>query len=107
LQKERYEKTVKKLENFNVKNIKVKCSSFEDIIEQHKNDFLYLDPPYYLDGDSKTFVGMYPHHNFPIQHSGFKHKLLSELLRRHKGDFILLYNEIVLLSEECTKDLKC
>jgi DNA adenine methylase len=40
LQKERYEKMVKKAENFNVKNIEVKYNSFEYIIEQHKSDFI-------------------------------------------------------------------
>jgi DNA adenine methylase len=99
LQKERYEKMVKKVGNFDVKNIEVKCNSFEYIIEQHKNDFLYLDPPYYLGGDSKTFVGMYPHRNFPIHHNGFKHKLLSEMLRRHKGGFILSYNDCTAVRE--------
>jgi DNA adenine methylase len=64
LQKERYEKMVKKVENFNVKNIEVKYNSFEYIIEQYKNDFSYLDPPCYLNGDR---VKHYPHRNFHIQ----------------------------------------
>lgn len=93
LQPKRYKKTIEKVRNFNVKNLKVECASFEDVIPRHKDDFLYCDPPYYLGGDSKMFVGMYPHRNFPIHHKGFKHELLRDLLRKHKGGFILSYND--------------
>ena len=92
LQPERYKKTIEKVKNFNVEKFKVFCASFENIIPKHKNDFLYCDPPYYLDGDSKMFVGMYPHRNFPIHHKGFKHEKLRDLLKNHKGGFILSYN---------------
>ena len=99
LQKDRYQKIIEKVRNFDVKNIKVSCESFENIMPKHQNDFLYLDPPYYLDGDSKTFVGMYPHRNFPIHHNGFKHELLSNLLKKHKGGFILSYNNCSAIRE--------
>ena len=65
---------------------------FAKVIQEHSNDFLYCDPPYFLGGDSKMFVGMYPHRNFPIHHKGFKHELLRDLLKSHKGGFILSYN---------------
>lgn len=93
LQKERYQKMIEKVRDFRAPNLQVECASFEDIMEKHRDDFLYLDPPYYLDGDSKTFVGMYPHRNFPIHHKGFKHDLLHELLLKHRGGFILSYND--------------
>ena len=94
LQAARYKKMIEKVRDFDVnKNIKVECASFEDIMVKHRNDFLYLDPPYYLDGDSKTFIGMYPHRNFPIHHKGFKHELLRDLLKKHKGGFVLSYND--------------
>jgi len=93
LQKERYQKMIEKVKNFRAPNLKVECASFEEIMEKHRYDFLYLDPPYYLDGDSKTFIGMYPHRNFPIHHKGFKHDLLHQLLLKHKGGFILSYND--------------
>jgi hypothetical protein len=63
-----------------VKNIEVKSNSFGYSIEQYKNDFLYLELPYFLDGYSETFVGIYPHSNSSTHHNGFKHKLLNELL---------------------------
>lgn len=93
LQPGKHKSIVQKVGNFNVKNLKVFCDSFEKIIPQYKNDFLYCDPPYYLEGDSKMFIGMYPHRNFPIHHKGFDHEKLRDLLKNHKGGFILSYND--------------
>lgn len=93
LQRDRYKAMIDKVRNFKAPNIKVEALPFEETIPKHKNDFLYCDPPYYLDGDSKTFVGMYPHRNFPIHHKNFNHKLLNELLMEHKGGFVLSYND--------------
>ena len=31
--------------------------------------------------------------NFPVHHNGFNHELLSEKLKKHKGRFILSYND--------------
>lgn len=93
LQPKRHKTTIEKVKNFDAKNLKVFCDSFENIIPKHKNDFLYCDPPYYLDGDSKMFIGMYPHRNFPIHHNGFKHELLRDMLKKHRGGFILSYND--------------
>ena len=93
LQKDRYQKMIQKVRDFKVNNMQVECSSFEKVIPAYLDDFLYCDPPYYLDGDSKTFVGMYPHRNFPIHHNGFKHEKLRDLLIEHKGGFILSYND--------------
>jgi DNA adenine methylase len=39
------------------------------------------------------FIGMYPHRNFPIHHKGFDHEKLRDLLKKHKGGFILCYND--------------
>lgn len=91
--KERYRSMINKVKNFKVKNLSVTCKSFEEVIPAFKNDFLYLDPPYYLEGDSKMFTGIYPQRNFPIHHKGFNHELLKDLLLKHKGQFILSYND--------------
>lgn len=88
----RYSKMVDKVEAFCAPSLTVKCSSFEQSIPRHASDFLYCDPPYYLE-EGKTFVGMYPHRNFPIHHNGFRHDLLRDLLLQHKGGFILSYND--------------
>ena len=91
--KQKYINTIEKIRDFKAPNLEVNCASFEKSFELYPNDFFYLDPPYFLDGDSKMFKGIYPHRNFPIHHNGFKHELLAELLNNHKGKFILSYND--------------
>ncbi len=93
LKEERYKKMLEKVRTFKAPKLKVKCQSFEKTIPQYKNNFLYCDPPYFLGDDSKMFVGMYPHRNFPIHHKGFNHKLLRDILLNHTGGFILSYND--------------
>ncbi|MCM8792826.1 MAG: DNA adenine methylase [Candidatus Omnitrophica bacterium] len=88
-----YHRLLERVKNFNVKNIKVECASFEEVIPKFRNDFLYCDPPYYLGKDSTLFRGLYPQRNFPIHHNNFNHSLLRELLLAHKGGFILSYND--------------
>jgi len=99
LQEKRYKVMVEKVKNFNPKNLKIFCESFEKVIPRFKNDFLYCDPPYYLNGDSKMFIGMYPHRNFPIHHKNFNHEKLRDLLKAHKGGFILSYNDCSTIRE--------
>jgi len=91
--KETYQKLIERVRGFNVKNISVECASFEKIIPKFKYDFLYCDPPYYLGVDSTVFRGLYPQRNFPIHHQNFNHQLLRDLLMKHKGGFILSYND--------------
>jgi len=91
--KERYLKNLEKIKNFYSHNLSVECLSFENVIEEYPNDFLYLDPPYFLEGDSKMFKGIYPQRNFPVHHNNFNHQLLADLLNKHKGRFILSYND--------------
>jgi DNA adenine methylase len=93
LQENRYNTLLDKVKNFQAGNLAVKNDRFENTIINHNEDFLYCDPPYYLGGGSKTFIGMYPHRNFPIHHKDFDHKLLCSLLKKHKGGFILSYND--------------
>lgn len=90
--KEVYNKMIKKVLNFKLKNLHVECDSFENVIPKFKKDFLYCDPPYYLGDDSDVFIGLYPNRNFPIHHNNFNHELLREILLDHKGGFILSYN---------------
>jgi DNA adenine methylase len=99
LQEERYMAMIEKSRRISLNNISVDCDTFENVFEKYPNDFFYCDPPYYLDGDSKTFVGLYPHRNFPIYHKGFKHELLRDLLLKHKGGFILSYNDCSVIRE--------
>lgn len=91
--RKRYESMLNKVKNFNVNNLKVYNERFEQSIPKHNDDFLYLDPPYFLDGDSKMFKGIYPMRNFPIHHNNFNHEHLAKLLKSHNGGFILSYND--------------
>lgn len=88
----RYVSMIEKVRSFRASGLKVQAASFEDVIPAHKGDFLYCDPPYYLE-DGQTFCGLYPHRNFPIHHRGFKHRLLRDLLMGHEGGFLLSYND--------------
>jgi len=88
-----YHSLLERVKNFDGKNIRIECASFEEVIPKYKEDFLYCDPPYYLGKDSTLFRGLYPQRNFPIHHTNFNHHLLRELLLNHKGGFILSYND--------------
>ena len=67
-------------------NIKFECLDFAESIEKHQGDFLYLDPPYFLDKQNLK-KALYKHH------IGFDHKLLAEKLKNHKGKFMLSYGD--------------
>jgi len=99
LQKERYQKMIEKVRNFKVDNMKVKRASFEEIMPKHKDDFLYCDPPYYIGENSKMFRGIYPMRNIPVHHKNFPHEALRNLLKNHKGGFILSYNNCPIIKE--------
>lgn len=94
LNKERYSKLLNKLRNFKA-NIKIYNLSFEKLFKKYPNDFFYCDPPYFLKEDcptSKMFNGVYPERNKPFYHNNFDHDLLRDCLKKHKGGFILSYN---------------
>ena len=98
LSEPRYTKMIEKLRRFSAPTLSVECLSFEESIPRHRDDFLYCDPPYFLE-DGDTFVGMYPHRNFPIHHNGFRHDLLRDLLLDHDAGFILSYNDCETIRE--------
>jgi DNA adenine methylase len=97
--KDRYQKIIEKVRDFKPGNLKVLHGSFEEAFEKYPNDFFYCDPPYYLGGDSKMFIGVYPMRNFPVHHNGFDHDKLRDLLKNHKGGFALSYNNCDVIRE--------
>lgn len=92
---------IKQIRSFKLNNLIVGHQSFDYVIENNPNEFLYLDPPYYLDKDSdnKMFTGIYPMRNIPIHHDGFNHEKLRDLLYNHKGNFVLSYNNCETIRE--------
>lgn len=105
LQEKKYNKMIERVRDFKA-NIKISCNSFETLFKKYPNDFFYCDPPYFLkknDETSKMFTGIYPERNNPIYHSNFNHEKLRNLLRKHKGGFILSYNDCAK-SREYYKD---
>lgn len=105
INKDKFQRRIEKLKSLNLKNLQVNCAAFEDILENHIDDFLFLDPPYYLEGDSKMFKGMYPNCNFAIHHNNFNHQKLAELLKKHRGGFLMTYNNCLGV-RELYKDCK-
>jgi len=90
---QRFARLLGKVRDFRCPTLSVRQGSFADTIPRHRGDFLYCDPPYYLDGDSRMFRGIYPMRNFPVHHKGFDHARLRDLLHAHHGGFILSYND--------------
>jgi DNA adenine methylase len=101
LQPKKWKDMIDKISKFDLPTLSVKQGSFETVLPQHTEDFLYLDPPYYLekDADNKMFTGIYPMRNIPVHHDGFDHELLRDLLKAHKGGFVLSYNNCETIRE--------
>lgn len=94
-----YQNLIERVRDFKADRLEVKLGSFEESIQDHPDDFLYLDPPYLLSGDSTVNQGFYPNGNFPIYHNSFDHERLRDLLHNHKGDFLLSYNDCPTIRE--------
>lgn len=92
INKDKFDRRIEKLGSLQLTGLKVSCCDFKTAILNHPDDFLFLDPPYYLGQDSKMFKGMYPNCNFAIHHNSFEHDVLCQLLKNHKGGFLLTYN---------------
>jgi len=99
LNDKRYKAIIERIRDFKPKNLKVECADFREVMKKYQNDFMYLDPPYYIGEDSKMFKGVYPMRNIPIHHNGFPHEELRDLLKKHKGGFILSYNDCPTIRE--------
>ena len=99
INKDKFNRKIKKLEEMELKNLSVHCKHFEEVLELHRDDFLFLDPPYYLGDDSKMFKGMYPNCNFAIHHNNFDHIKLATMLKNHRGGFLMTYNNCSKIRE--------
>jgi DNA adenine methylase len=93
LDEQKYTRTIERIRDFQPNNLYVKVGDFREVIKNNPDTFLYCDPPYHLGDDSKMFKGIYPMRNIPVHHNGFPHDELRDLLRNHRGGFILSYND--------------
>jgi len=102
-----HKQIIARLRDFKCPNLKVKWGDFQQVMSKHSDDFVYADPPYYerMDEDADSgkknelFKPLYPNCNFPIHHRGFDHDALRDLLKSHKGGFILSYNNCPTIRE--------
>jgi len=99
LDETRYKRVIERIRDFAPQNLKVECADFQQVIKNHPDDFLYCDPPYYIGENSKMFKGIYPMRNIPVHHKGFLHETLKDLLKNHRGGFILSYNNCPTIRE--------
>jgi len=90
-----YENSIERVRDFNCPNLSVRQSSFDKVIPNYKKDFIYADPPYYMEKseDNKMFKAIYPNSNFALHHIHFDHELLRDQLHSHEGKFLLSYND--------------
>lgn len=90
----RWQAMINRIRMYHNPQLSVSFGDFEKVIPNHPEDFLYIDPPYFLekDTDNKMFKGIYPNANIPIHHNGFPHDRLRDLLYAHRGNFVLSYN---------------
>jgi len=97
----KYTSILEKVKNFSVApgQVDISVGDFEEAFRNHPDEFFFCDPPYYLDGDSKMFKGLYPNCNFPIHHKGFDHAKLRDLIKAHKGGFLITYNDCSKIRE--------
>jgi len=86
------ENSIKRLQNFEAPNLKVGFKGFEASVELHKNEFLYLDPPYFLEAKSKLYG------KNGDMHEGFDHKLLHSTLT-NRQNWLLCYNDCEFIRE--------
>ena len=102
-----YENSLKRVRDFSCPNLSVKQSSFDKVIPNYKKDFIYADPPYYMEKseDNKMFKAIYPNSNFALHHMHFDHELLRDQLHSHEGKFLLSYNDCDWVRENY-KDFK-
>lgn len=75
--------SIQRLRDFKTHNITVRKIDFQESINQHKNDFLYLDPPYLI---AQALYGKNGN-----THKYFNHNILCEILRNRES-WILSYN---------------
>jgi DNA adenine methylase len=74
-------------------DFKVKSVEYQDCfttLKNHKEEFLYLDPPYVMETESKESI----YGDKGDLHRGFDHVALRDSLANHKGRWVLSYLDV-------------
>jgi DNA adenine methylase len=85
---------IEKLKMFKVKNLTVEQGSFVNSINEYKDTFAYLDPPYLI---KSNLYG-----NKGDMHKGFDHSLLMEILSQRQK-WVLSYNDCDVIRQMYSK----
>jgi DNA adenine methylase len=83
-------KGIEQLNNYKLGNLYVNCLDYKESLLKHKNDFLYLDPPY---ANGQALYG-----NKGDMHKSFDHRTLADILIK-RDKWILSYNDCDLIRE--------
>lgn len=76
--------SIQKLLKVNLKNIEFICMDFKESIILHRNNFKYLDPPYYIESNLYGVKG--------DLHKNFNHIELNKVLKQ-SSNWLLSYND--------------
>lgn len=101
LTQSKWNSMIDSISSFDGTYLSVGESTFDQVISGLTNEFLYLDPPYFMgrDSDNKMHAAIYPMKNIPVHHDGFDHELLRDLLHNYKGKFVMSYNNCETIRE--------
>lgn len=78
---------------FEVKSVDF-LSCFESV-KKHRDDFLYLDPPYIMETEDKEAI----YGDNGDMHKGFDHELLRDILADHNGRWVMSYLDVPRVRE--------
>lgn len=85
------ESSIQRVENLDLTKFNIYNEDFSTFIHRYKdipNSIMFLDPPYLLEHGKNKLYG-----NSGDLHENFNHKLLADLLKTCKIDWILTYND--------------
>lgn len=78
--------SIEKILEIDLSNITFECMTFEESIKLNKDKMLFLDPPYYLEGNNNLYG------NKGDLHKNFDHEKLFKLIDK-RNNWILCYND--------------
>ena len=89
---------VRATENLEKIDFRVKSVAYQDCfqtLEENRDTFLYLDPPYVMETESKESI----YGDKGDLHRGFNHTALRDSLASHRGRWVLSYLDVPVIRE--------